>query len=108
MKKTMKRFLNSRGETLVESLCSILIFTLASILFLSMVTSANRINMTTREADSAFKAQQNAVESGSGSTTNNGSVTIKLNGNANAIASDSTKVVVPGDGSDGLVAIFPD
>lgn len=62
MKTILTRLKNTRGETLIESMVAILIFTFASILFLTLVTSAANINTTVKEADESFQAQQEAVE----------------------------------------------
>lgn len=72
------RFLNKlrsrAGESLVESLAAILIFTLASIVMYTMVTTAADINMTAKEADRANQeqmliAEQGDVSSGSGTVS---------------------------------------
>ena len=62
MKILLTRLKETRGETLIESMIAILIFTFASILFLTLVTSAANINTTVKEADESFQAQQLAVE----------------------------------------------
>lgn len=51
MDKLLKRIKNKCGETLLESVVSILIFTFASIIMFTMITSANRINSTAKEND---------------------------------------------------------
>lgn len=57
MKKLMKKLRMSRGETLVESMCAILIFTLASVLFLNMISGASKINRTVdRENEEVWTA----------------------------------------------------
>lgn len=63
MKTIFRRLKSTRGESLIESMAAILIFTFASILFLSMVNAAADVNLSVREADDAFQAQQQAVES---------------------------------------------
>ena len=62
MKILLTRLKETRGETLIESMIAILIFTFASILFLTLVTSAANINTTVKEADESFQSQQLAVE----------------------------------------------
>lgn len=62
MKKLFFRLRSSRGESLIESLAAILVFTLSSIIFLTMVTSANNINHTVKDEYAAFQAQQQAIE----------------------------------------------
>ena len=49
MMKALFRKLKSKvGESLIETLCAILIFTMASIIMYSMVTSAGDINRTAK------------------------------------------------------------
>lgn len=66
MKKVMNKLRSSRGETLVESMAAILIFTLASILFLSMVNAASTTNLAVRQEEERVQATVNAAESGEG------------------------------------------
>lgn len=53
MHNIVKRIRNKRGETLVESMASILIFTFASIIMLTMISAATDINQVAKEADRA-------------------------------------------------------
>lgn len=62
MKKILKRLKSKRGESLIESMAAILIFTFASILFLSLVNAAADVNLSVRESDELFQAQQQTVE----------------------------------------------
>ena len=62
MKKLFSRLRNARGETLVEALVSILIFTLSSILLFSMLVSASNINRAARAADADRQSQLNFAE----------------------------------------------
>lgn len=69
--KAMFRKLKSKvGESLVETLCAILIFTMASIIMYSMVTSAGDINRTAKEMDAKNQAHLAAVEKGEYSAWN--------------------------------------
>lgn len=63
MKKLLKRLKSTRGESLIESMAAILIFTFASILFLSLVNAAADVNLSVQEADDDFQTQQRTVES---------------------------------------------
>lgn len=63
MKKLLSRLRDSRGETLVEALMSILIFTLSSILLFSMLASASNINSAVRAADEERQSQLSIAES---------------------------------------------
>lgn len=62
MKKLIKKLKSRRGESLVEVLCAILIFTLSSVGMYSMVMAANSINATAKEADRAYQQQMEIVE----------------------------------------------
>ena len=59
----MKKFLcDRRGETLVEVLAAILIFTLSSIILYSMVTSASRVNKQAKDTFTEIEAQMVVAE----------------------------------------------
>ena len=62
IKKLIKRLRSISGESLVESMASVLIFTLASIALLSMITAAARINGEAREADELHQQQMLVAE----------------------------------------------
>lgn len=62
MKQFVKRLKSRSGETLIESLAAILIFTFASIGMLSMITSAMNINKMVEEADEKYYKDMRAVE----------------------------------------------
>lgn len=100
MKAFMKRVRSRRGETLVESLVSILIFTLASILLLSMAASATRINATVREEDLAFQQRQAAIEQPSGSAVQS---TFAISAGSTSLGSVTANVVTEG----GITAVIP-
>lgn len=67
MDKLLKRIKNKHGETLLESIVSILIFTFASIIMFTMITSATRINQTAKENDRAHYEQLVVAELAPGS-----------------------------------------
>lgn len=68
MVKRAFRKLNSRkGESLVESLAAILIFTMASIAMYSMVTTAADINLTVKDVEKDYNRQMLIAEQGEGS-----------------------------------------
>lgn len=69
MNKLIKRLKSKAGETLVESMAAILIFTFASIIMLSMVSSAADINTAAKKADQEFYDQMVVVEKAEGSGT---------------------------------------
>lgn len=57
------------GETLVETLAAILVFTLASLLFVQMAVTAARINQSARAQDAAYTQQLEAAERQTGDGT---------------------------------------
>lgn len=92
MNQIFKKLRSKAGESLVESLAAILIFTMASIGMFSMVTAAADINQTAKEADRANQEQMLIAEQGEG-TSAAGTVTMTLDrgvGNApiNVIVAD--------------------
>ena len=66
MKPVWKKLRSKAGESLVEVLCAILIFTLASVGMYSMVMAANNINATAKEADDKFQENMLVVEKAEG------------------------------------------
>lgn len=80
VKQILRKLKSRAGESLVESLAAILIFTMASIILFSMVTTAGDINGKAKEKDAANQQQMIAVEKGIGKT-GSGSVTMTMNGN---------------------------
>lgn len=62
MKSILNKLRSQCGESLVESLCAILIFTFASIVMYSMVTSAANINGEVKAMDEAHQEQMKFVE----------------------------------------------
>jgi len=66
MKKWIYRLKSKNGETLVETMAAILIFTFGSIIMLSMISSAANINSTVKEADENYFKDMQVVEMASG------------------------------------------
>ena len=64
MKRLLNKLRSKAGESLVEVLCAILIFTMASVGMYSMVMAANNINATAKEADKKFQENMLIVEKG--------------------------------------------
>lgn len=77
MKQLIHKLRSRAGESLIESLVAILIFTLASIVMYTMVTAAADINMTAKENDRAVQAQLVVAEQAE-TITDTGTVTISL------------------------------
>lgn len=79
MKAIFKKLKSKAGESLVESLAAILIFTMASIVMFSMVSAAGDINKTAKEMDAENQAHMVAVEKGEPEAINGSAViTFKL------------------------------
>lgn len=62
MKKIIRRLRSRAGESLIESMAAILIFTMGSIILLSMVSTAADINATAKEADDSYNKQIRVAE----------------------------------------------
>ena len=62
MNRIIKKLRSRAGESLIESLAAIVIFTLASLVMYSMVTAAADINMTAKETDRAVQEQMVVAE----------------------------------------------
>ena len=77
MNKLHQLLRSSRGETLVESLVSVLVFTLSSLLLFSMVFAAANINRSAKQADLDRQEQLSAAETGDGETVP-GTVTVLI------------------------------
>ena len=61
----MKKILhNKKGETLVEVMAAILIFTLSSIILYTMITSASKVNAEAQDFDKAVYDQMLVTERG--------------------------------------------
>ena len=104
MKSILNKLKSKVGESLVESLAAILIFTMASIVMYSMVTTAGDINMKAKEMDEQNQEHLVAVEKGESAWLNaenaaycSGSVTFTLNGST--VASEKVDVYGGEDGS---------
>lgn len=95
MRRIAERMKRKSGETLIESLVSILIFTCASIIMLTMITAAGDINRRAKDADRAHFSQMTAAEMAEGEAVANGTVTFTVNG-----VSESVCVDVYGQGTD--------
>lgn len=64
MKIFLKKLKSKVGESLVESLAAILIFTMASIVMYTMVTTAGDINKKVKDMDAKNQKDLIAVEKG--------------------------------------------
>ena len=103
MNKIIKRLKSNAGETLVESMAAILIFTFASIIMLSMVSSAADINTAAKKADEEYFSQMVVVELAQGGSS--GSVRFTVTTSDGSSSSGSVNVAVSGT-MDGLHAYY--
>lgn len=101
MKNLFRKLKNKAGESLIESLAAILIFTMASIVMYSMVTTAADINRKAKIMDETNQQHMIAVEKGE---VPNGSATITFSLNGTEIA--ETKVDIYGGKDDSLFTYF--
>lgn len=76
----MRKLKNRSGETLIETLVSILIVTLASVVLVQMVITSVQISSKSGSADKDFSAALTAAEEES-TKIGQGTVTITGNGN---------------------------
>lgn len=90
MKQVFRKLKQKAGETLVEVLCAILIFTLSSVGMYSMVMTANNINAEAKKKDQEIQQQMIVCEKGDGQSTSGTVTMIITNGRGNA-----TTVIVP-------------
>jgi len=91
MKRVLKKLTTSQGESLVETLTSILIICLAGALFATMTIVSSRMNASARSADVSFYEGFSEAEAHIASGTS-GSVTVAWSG-----GSQSYPVVYSGD-----------
>ena len=105
MNKIVKRLKSNAGETLVESMAAILIFTFASIIMLSMVSSAADINAAAKKADEEYFSQMVVVELAQGTTPGIVTFSVTPSGGSSTLSSENISVVVSGD-TDGLYAYY--
>ena len=80
MKKIIRKLKSKAGESLVESMAAILIFTLSSIALLSMISASADINRTAKVADEQFQEQMTVVEKAEITDAQKGKATFNLNG----------------------------
>jgi len=106
MKSIMKRLKNKAGETLVESMAAILIFTFGSLILLGMVSAAADINTAAKEADKAHTEQMVTVEKGEGEYKEKTVTFTYLQGQSGE-KSETANVYMYG-GDDKLYSYYPD
>lgn len=95
----MRKLRNKRGETLVESLAAILIFSIATVGLLSMITTSATFNADAAKADALRQDQLVALESGN-SAGNRGTLTITMD------ATELDRVTIDICGEDGALYAY--
>ena len=98
MKNLFHKLRSKAGESLIESLAAILIFTMASIVMYSMVTTAADINRTAKIMDETNQQHMIAVEKGL-PEAQNGSATITFSLDGTQIAQTPVDIYGGTDGS---------
>lgn len=105
MKKIIKRLKGKTGETLVESMAAILIFTFSSIIMLSMVSSAADINTAAKKADQEYFEDMVIIELAETPTgTNTVSFSILPSGSVSPISGSASVDVY--SGTNGMYAYY--
>ncbi len=61
-RESVKKLKSSRGETLVETLCALLLITMTSSLFLTLTLSSARISSQARADDKAYRRSLSVAE----------------------------------------------
>ena len=82
----MKKLKNKKGESLIESLAAILIFTLSSILLFSMLSTAAKLNRAVKDADEAHQQQMIHAEQAISPSTSNQNKTVTISFVSNGTA----------------------
>lgn len=105
IKKLIKRLRSISGESLVESMASVLIFTLASIALLTMINASANINAEAKEADAIHQEQMSIAEKADNDNLVAGDHTVEFSFESNSslsnirISEDVDVYQKPGDDS---------
>ncbi len=117
MKIIIRKLKSKAGESLVESMAAILIFTLSSIALLSMISASADINRTAKVADEQFQKQMTVVEKAestdaeTGYVAKTGYVTFMINKDPNnpvSVAQDKVYICQEKDNDSALYAYYLD
>lgn len=111
MKKIIRKLKSKAGESLVESMAAILIFTLSSIALLSMISASADINRTAKVADQQFQEQMIVVEKAESTDAETGYVTFMINKDPNnpvSIAEDKVYICQEKGNNSALYAYYLD
>ena len=98
MKTLLRKLKSKAGESLIESLAAILIFTMASIVMYTMVTTAGDLNRTAKEMDEVNQQHMIAVEKGLPESLN-GSAMVTFSLGSTEIAKTQVDIYGGQDGS---------
>lgn len=105
----MKKLRNRRGETLLETLVATLIFTFGSIILLTMISAAAKINDAVKRADDKFYLDMTIVEKAEffPGVTPTGSVSILISDTYTTALEDTAAVYISQNPAGGLYAYYP-
>ena len=105
----MKKLRSNRGETLLETLVATLIFTFGSIIMLTMISSAAKINDAAKRADEKYYTDMTIVEKAefASGVSPTGSVTFRFQEIYAPGLEDTAPVYISGDPASGLYAYYP-
>ncbi|MDD5901996.1 MAG: hypothetical protein PUC58_01295 [Oscillospiraceae bacterium] len=104
MKNIIRKLKSKAGESLVESMAAILIFTLSSIALLSMISASADINRTAKVADEQFQQQMTVVEKAEITDAKKGTATFKVN--EQAVAQPDVYICQEKDNENALYAYY--
>lgn len=104
MELIIRKLKSKAGESLVESMAAILIFTLSSIALLSMISASADVNCTAKVADRQFQEQMVYVEKAEVAGSTEGRVTFNLNNQP--IAQDEVYICRQPDNENALYAYY--
>ncbi len=109
MKKIIRKLKSKAGESLVESMAAILIFTLSSIALLSMISASADINRTAKVADRQFQKQMTVVEKAESTDAETGYVTFTVNDDTDhPVAQDKVYICQEKGNNSALYAYYLD
>ncbi len=108
MKKLLKKLKSAKGESLAEMLVALLFVALALIMMATMINSASRITMQSRQATRDFYDGLNKLDSSAFASDTEPTASFKdSSGNAVSIGPGADfKVTVYGNGETGNDAIY--
>ncbi len=106
MNKIVKRLRSKVGESLIESMAAILIFTLASIMMYTMIMAANDINLRAGEMETRNMEQVVIAEMAEDDATERNVIFVVNGGDGNGGTTVAVDVDVYGDQTS-IYAYYP-